>query len=82
MLDFALLPPEINSALMYPGQGSAPMLTAAAAWAGLSADLHIMASSYEWVIAALTDGSWLGPASAPKPRPSPKRSAPVVGSPR
>jgi PPE-repeat protein len=64
MLDFALLPPEINSALMYSGPGSGPMLTAAAAWAGLSAELHTMASAYEGVIAALTDGSWLGPASA------------------
>jgi PPE-repeat protein len=64
MLDFALLPPEINSALMYSGSGSGPMLTGAAAWAGLSAELHIMASAYEGVIAALTDGSWSGPASA------------------
>src|ERR1700722_10134658 len=63
MLDFALLPPEINSALMYSGPGSGPMLTAAAAWAGLSAELHSMASAYEGVITALTDGSWFGPAS-------------------
>jgi PPE-repeat protein len=64
MLDFALLPPEINSALMYSGSGSGPMLTGAAAWAGLSAELHTMASAYDGVIAALTDGSWSGPASA------------------
>ena len=64
MLDFALLPPEINSALMYSGPGPGPMLTAAAAWAGLSAELHTMASAYHGVIAALTDGSWSGPASA------------------
>jgi PPE-repeat protein len=64
MLDFALLPPEVNSALMYSGPGPAPMLTAAAAWAELSAELHTMASAYEGVIAALTDGSWFGPASA------------------
>jgi PPE-repeat protein len=64
MLDFASLPPEINSALMYSGSGSGPMLTASSAWGGLSAELHNMASAYESVIAALTDGSWLGPAAA------------------
>ena len=32
MLDYAALPPEINSARMYSGSGSAPMLSAAAAW--------------------------------------------------
>src|SRR6201990_889226 len=64
MLDFASLPPEINSALMYSGPGSGPMLTASSAWGGLSAELHNMASAYEGVIAALTDGSWLGPAAA------------------
>jgi PPE-repeat protein len=63
MLDFALLPPEINSALMYSGSGAGPMLTGAAAWAGLSAELHTTASAYDGVIAALTDGSWSGPAS-------------------
>jgi PPE-repeat protein len=64
MLDFASLPPEINSALMYSGAGSGPMLTASSAWGGLSAELHNMASAYESVVAALTDGSWLGQAAA------------------
>ncbi len=64
MIDFASLPPEINSGLMYSGAGSGPMLTASSAWGGLSAELHTMASAYESVIAALTDGSWLGPAAA------------------
>jgi len=31
-LDFALLAPEINSARMYSGAGSAPMVAAASAW--------------------------------------------------
>jgi PPE-repeat protein len=64
VLDFAVLPPEINSGLMYSGPGSAPMLTASSAWAGLSAELHATASAFEAVVAALTDGPWLGPAAA------------------
>jgi PPE-repeat protein len=64
MLDFASLPPEVNSGLMYAGPGSGPMLTASSAWASLSAELSTVASAYDAVVAALTDGSWLGPAAA------------------
>lgn len=64
MLDFAQLPPEINSALMYSGPGSAPMLGAAAAWDGLALELQDTASSYGSLITGLTDGPWQGPASA------------------
>ncbi len=31
-MDFGALPPEINSARMYAGPGSGPMLAAASAW--------------------------------------------------
>lgn len=61
---FAMLPPEINSARMYAGAGSGPLLAAASAWAGLAAELHSTASSYQSAIAGLTAGPWLGPASA------------------
>ncbi|OBJ06788.1 hypothetical protein A5624_23670 [Mycobacterium sp. 1482292.6] len=64
MLDFAQLPPEINSALMYSGPGSGPLLAVAAAWDGLAAELHSAASAYAAVIAGLTDGPWQGPAAA------------------
>ncbi|OBG95517.1 hypothetical protein A5697_24155 [Mycobacterium sp. E3251] len=64
MLDFAQLPPEVNSALMYAGPGSGPLLAAAAAWDGLAAELHSAASSYGSAIAALTDGPWQGPAAS------------------
>ncbi|MGZ4528470.1 MAG: PPE family protein [Mycobacterium sp.] len=64
MLDFAQLPPEINSALMYSGAGSGPLLTASAAWKGLAAELHSAASSYGSVIAGLTDGPWQRPAAS------------------
>jgi PPE-repeat protein len=63
-MDFALLPPEINSARMYLGPGSGPMLAAAAGWDALAADLQSIAGSYQAVIAELTAGPWLGPASA------------------
>ncbi len=63
-MDFALLPPEINSARMYAGPGSGPMLAAAAAWDGLATAMHSAASSYQSEIAALTAGPWLGPSSA------------------
>jgi PPE-repeat protein len=63
-MDYGILPPEINSARMYAGPGSGPMLTAASAWGGLAAELGSAVSSYTGVISELTDGSWHGPASA------------------
>ena len=63
-MDFAMLPPEINSARMYAGPGSGPMLAAAAAWDGLAAELNSAASLYRSVISGLTVGPWLGPSSA------------------
>lgn len=62
-MDYAALPPEINSLRIYTGPGSAPMRAAAAAWGGLSAELHSAVASYEAVIAELTAQAWLGPAS-------------------
>ncbi|OSC40509.1 PPE family protein [Mycobacterium decipiens] len=62
-MDFGALPPEINSARMYAGAGPAPMLSAAAAWNGLAAELSTTATSYESVITRLTTESWMGPAS-------------------
>ena len=64
MVDFGLLPPEINSALMYSGPGSGPMLAAAAAWKALASELHTTASSYAALINGLTDGPWQGPSAA------------------
>jgi PPE-repeat protein len=64
MMDFALLPPEVNSALMYAGPGSGPMLAAAAAWNALSAELSPAADAYRSVITSLTSDGWQGPASA------------------
>jgi PPE-repeat protein len=63
-MDFAMLPPEINSGRMYVGPGSGPMLADAAAWGGLAAELYSTATSYQPVISGLTAGPWLGPSSA------------------
>ncbi|OBK46893.1 PPE family protein [Mycobacterium kubicae] len=63
-VDFAALPPEINSARMYTGAGAAPMLAAASAWRGLAAELRATALSYGSLLAALTSEEWYGPASA------------------
>jgi PPE-repeat protein len=62
MLDFAALPPEVNSGLMYTGPGAGPILTAAVAWDELAAELYSTAVSYGSVISDLTSG-WLGPSS-------------------
>lgn len=62
-LDFAALPPEINSGRMYLGPGSASLLTAAGAWDALSAELSIAASGCTSIISELTSIAWLGSTS-------------------
>jgi PPE-repeat protein len=63
-MSFSLIPPEINSALMFSGAGSGPLLSAAAAWDELATDLETTATSYQTAIINLTTGPWLGPSSA------------------
>ncbi|MBO0864066.1 MAG: PPE family protein, partial [Mycobacterium sp.] len=63
-MDFGALPPEINSARMYAGAGSGPLLAAASTWDALANELGNAASSYSSVISGLASGSWLGPGSA------------------
>ena len=63
-MDFAVLPPEVNSGRMYAGPGSGPMLAAATAWGGLAAELQSTAASYGSAISELTGGPWLGSSSA------------------
>ena len=62
-MDFALLPPEVNSARMYAGPGSGPMIAAASAWNALAAELQSTASSYQSAITGLIAGPWLGPSA-------------------
>lgn len=60
LMDFSLLPPEINSARMYAGAGSAPMLAAATAWKQLAAELRSAALSYGSVVNTLVSDDWQG----------------------
>jgi PPE-repeat protein len=64
MLDFAALPPEINSARMYSGAGSGPLLAASAAWNQLATEMRSAAAAYSSIVSGLTSGSWQGPSSA------------------
>lgn len=63
VMDYAFLPPEINSARMYSGPGPNSMLVAAASWDALAAELASAAENYGSVIARLTGMHWWGPAS-------------------
>ena len=63
-MDFSALPPEINSARMYSGPGSGPLMAAATAWDELATELNSTAASYSSVISGLTSEDWLGPSSA------------------
>ncbi|HTU17584.1 MAG TPA: PPE family protein [Gemmataceae bacterium] len=47
---FGVLPPEINSARLYAGAGSCPLLAAAAAWDGLAGELGSAAASFAALI--------------------------------
>jgi PPE-repeat protein len=63
-MDFATLPPEVNSGRMYAGPGSGPMIAAAASWDSLATEVSSAAGDYGSVISGLTSGPWRGPASA------------------
>jgi PPE-repeat protein len=62
-MSFSLFPPEINSALMFSGAGSGPLMAASTAWNELAADLESTATQYQTLITNLVTGSWLGPSS-------------------
>lgn len=64
MLDFGVLPPEVNSGLMYAGAGSASMMGAASEWNILASELNSAAAAYDRVVTTLSSEEWLGQASA------------------
>ena len=62
--DFGALPPEINSTRMYTGPGAGPMMSAAAAWNNVAAELNTTAAASQSVISTLTDDEWRGRSAA------------------
>jgi PPE-repeat protein len=64
VLDFGALPPEINSARIYAGPGSGPLMAAASAWNSVAGELNSAATGYGAVITRLANEEWVGPASA------------------
>src|SRR5246500_2712550 len=63
VLDFAALPPEFNSARMYSGPGSGPMLAAGPAWDTMAAEMRSAAADYDSGVTQLTGAGWFGPSS-------------------
>ena len=63
MLDFGVLPPEVNSARMYAGPGSGPITAAASAWQAIAGQLDSVARGYSAVISGLQGETWSGGAS-------------------
>lgn len=64
MLDFAAIPPEITSSLIYSGASSAPLMAAAAAYANLGAEISTTATQWESIVSLLTSEQWTGGGSA------------------
>lgn len=62
-MDFATLPPEINSGRMYVGAGAEPLLAAATAWSALAVELNTAGVAYDSMIDELSSG-WVGPSAA------------------
>jgi PPE-repeat protein len=63
-IDFSALPPDVNSALMYSGAGSGPLLAAATAYANLAAEVSATANQWESIISMLTTEQWTGTGAA------------------
>ncbi|WP_162877650.1 PPE family protein [Mycobacterium persicum] len=61
---YLILPPEVNSARLFAGAGSAPMLFAATAWDGVARELALAAAGFESLISALANEAWQGRAAA------------------
>ena len=62
--DFGAFPPEVTSTLVYTGPGAAPLMSAAASWDSLNAQLNSFALDYSSAVSELQDTAWSGPAAS------------------
>jgi PPE-repeat protein len=62
MMDYAGLPPEINSARIEAGPGPGGLIAAASAWGRLANEVEAAAQQFNTTIRGL-DGTWIGPSS-------------------
>src|SRR3954447_22630331 len=62
-MEYAVMPPELASGLVYIGPQSLPLGAAAAAWEALAADLGATATAMQAAVANLVGTSWTGPTS-------------------
>lgn len=62
-MDFAFLPPEVNSGRMYSGPGSGSLMAAAGSWDALSAELDLTAATCASALSTLATLHWHGPAA-------------------
>jgi PPE-repeat protein len=60
VFDFAAMPPEVTSTLVYTGPGAAPLMAAAASYANLAAEVSSTATQWESITSLLTTESWTG----------------------
>ncbi|VAZ91540.1 putative PPE family protein PPE51 [Mycobacterium pseudokansasii] len=66
-MDYAFLPPDINSARIYSGPGPGSLLAAAGGWDTVAAELTSAAEGYGSVVSSRTTMYWWGLASASMP---------------
>ncbi|MBS4729212.1 PPE family protein [Mycobacterium sp. SM1] len=63
VFDWAAIPPEITSTLMYTGAGAGPLMAAATAYHNLAAELSSAAAQWQSILATLTTEQWTGAGS-------------------